>query len=70
MTTLQNFPLGGSYVSGGAPQTTPGSYTGVPGDAVIGNYASTVADRDQPPGCYTDTATRRPAQGTGLFGRI
>ncbi|WP_104062241.1 hypothetical protein [Arthrobacter sp. 4R501] len=59
MTTIQNFPLGGNYVSGVAPNTMLGSYTGISGSAVIGTYASTSAERDQPPGCYTDTARRR-----------
>ena len=60
-TTTQIFPDGGNYVSGLAPATTRGSYTGISGtDTIIGTYVSTSTERDHIPGRYTDTAPRRP----------
>jgi hypothetical protein len=70
MSTTQIFPHGGSYVSGLAPATTHGSYTGISGtDTIIGTYVSTSVERDHIPGRYTDTAPRRLARGTGSFAR-
>jgi hypothetical protein len=69
MTTTQIFPLGGSYVSGLAPVTTHGSYTGISGTATIGTYVSTNVERDHIPGRYTDTAPRCLARGPVSFAR-